>query len=278
MINKKSVFCITVKNEEKNLELLFKTIDNIVNLFKEYYIIFVESDSKDDSKKIIQKYIKIKKNSIMITKNFNNNFNRLKKLEISRNIYLDYIKKNKFLRKFDYMFVLDCGNVNNKLTQEMIKKSITKRVWTAIFPTQSIFYYDIWALRIKKLLNHDCFEMFLNQINQNTKLDQKKIFYQNVSKFFFLNNFYASRYIKVNSAFGGLGIYKIKNILKFSYNSKKSTNSEHVVFNEKINKKFGNLFIDKKLINSSGINVHTFNGILCSISNYFVERFLKKIK
>lgn len=89
---------------------------------------------------------------------------------------------------------------------------------------------------------------------------------------------YKNRYIKVNSAFGGLGIYKINNILKSKYSSENGKNCEHVYFNANINKKFGNMFIDKKLINSSGINIHTINGFLCSYFNFFARRFLKKLR
>ncbi len=89
---------------------------------------------------------------------------------------------------------------------------------------------------------------------------------------------YKNRYIKVNSAFGGLGIYKINNILKSKYSSENGKNCEHVYFNTNINKKFGNMFIDKKLINSSGINIHTINGFLCSYFNFFARRFLKKLR
>ena len=47
---------------------------------------------------------------------------------------------------------------------------------------------------------------------------------------------------------------------------------------QKLNDKYGGLFIDKKLINNSGINLHTINGLLCSKFNYFAKRFLHNLK
>ena len=42
--------------------------------------------------------------------------------------------------------------------------------------------------------------------------------------------------------------------------------------------KIWKLFIlDKNLTNSFGINIHTINILLCSASNYFANRFIKKI-
>jgi hypothetical protein len=59
--------------------------------------------------------------------------------------------------------------------------------------------------------------------------------------------------IEVDSAFGGLAVYKIENFLKFNYeNSEKNFNlSEHVNFNLKIRKNSGRLFIIPSLINFS---------------------------
>lgn len=93
---------------------------------------------------------------------------------------------------------------------------------------------------------------------------------------FFLRN-RKDRYIKVISAFGGMGIYKIKNILDIYYDSKGGKECEHVYFHQKIYNKYNSLFIDKKLINSKGINLHVLYSIAYSFSNFFAKRFYKKI-
>ena len=45
------------------------------------------------------------------------------------------------------------------------------------------------------------------------------------------------------------------------YDSNNGQECEHISINYKLDEKYGNLFIDKKLINSIGINKHTINGI-----------------
>ncbi len=277
MINKKAIFCIPVKNESKNLRNLFLILSKLTKLFKDYYIIFIVSDTTDNSINLINKFSKNKKVKIII-KNFKNYEKRLIKLEKSRNTYLNIIRKNKKLKLFDYMIPLDCGNVNNELNINVIKKILnTSKTWVALFPSQKYLYYDILALRIKNFIEFDCFDKIKIDL-ESKKTNLKKIFYKNLVQYFFLKKYFSSRYIPVISAFGGMGFYKLKKVIQFKYNSLNGTVSEHVEFHKSIYKKYGkNLFIDKNLINSSGINIHTINGLLCSLSSFFCKRFLRKI-
>ena len=89
----------------------------------------------------------------------------------------------------------------------------------------------------------------------------------------FFNFKFNKRYISVKSAFGGLGIYKIKHILHSKYDSKKGLYSEHVLFNKKIIDKDYKLYIDKKLKNSLGLNEH----FLKSFNYCFSPSKLKKL-
>ena len=277
MINKKIIICSTIKNEGNNLNKFFKIIDNIILMFEEYFLIFVESDSTDNSKEIIKNYL-FNKKGILLSKNLEKSLNRIKKLEISRNEYLNYIKKSKNLSLFDYMFVLDADNANNQLKFKDIENSLNKEDWNAIFPNQKIFYYDIFALRIENHLEENFLEKIKNEIGNNQSENLKKIFKKNMTKFFYLNKNFDKRFINVKSAFGGLGIYRLEKVLEFSYESFNGTTCEHVKFNKDIDNKYGKLYIDKNLINSYGINKHTINGILCSNSVFFAKRFLNKIK
>ena len=75
-----------------------------------------------------------------------------------------------------------------------------------------------------------------------------------------------------------MGIYKLNKVINFTYDSNNGKNCEHVEFNKQIYKKYGDcLVLDKNLTNSFGINLHTINILLCSVSNYFANRFIKKI-
>ena len=276
MINKKVVFCIPVRNESSNIKDLFKTLDNLSKSFIDYFIVFIESDSSDDSSSLIKEYL-LNTKGVLINKNLSNIKNRVMRLAISRNEYLSYIKKNDLLKSFDLMIVLDCGGVNNKLTAKKIKKAISQnKNWVGIFPTQKILYYDIWTLRIKNFIDYDCFEELFKAYKKNNKI--KKTFFKLIGKFLFINYLTKSKKINVISAYGGMGIYKLDKVINFTYDSNNGKNCEHVEFNKKIYNKYGDcLVLDKNLTNSYGINIHTINILLCSVSNYFANRFIKKI-
>ena len=276
MINKKVVFCIPVRNESSNLKSLFKTLDKLNLKFEDYFIIFVESDSSDNSSDLIKKYLERRK-GVLINKNLQGIENRVMRLGISRNEYLNFIKNDQSLKTYDLMIVLDCGGVNGSLTAKKIKNAILENENSiGIFPTQKFLYYDIWTLRIDNIINYDCFEELFKSYKKNSKI--RKIFFNLIGKFLFINFIIKTKKINVISAYGGMGIYKLNKVIDFTYDSNNGKNCEHVEFNKQIYKKYGNcLVLDKNLTNSFGINIHTINILLCSASNYFANRFIKKI-
>lgn len=276
MINKKVVFCIPVRNESSNLKSLFKTLDKLNLKFEDYFIIFVESDSSDNSSDLIKKYLERRK-GVLINKNLQGIENRVMRLAISRNEYLNFIKNDQSLKTYDLMIVLDCGGVNGSLTAKKIKNAILENENSiGIFPTQKFLYYDIWTLRIDNIINYDCFEELFKSYKKNSKI--RKIFFNLIGKFLFINFIIKTKKINVISAYGGMGIYKLNKVIDFTYDSNNGKNCEHVEFNKQIYKKYGNcLVLDKNLTNSFGINIHTINILLCSVSNYFANRFIKKI-
>tara|TARA_B100001248_G_scaffold97102_1_gene72126 strand:- start:2781 stop:3614 length:834 start_codon:yes stop_codon:yes gene_type:complete len=276
MINKKVVFCIPVRNESSNLKSLFKTLDKLNLKFEDYFIIFVESDSSDNSSDLIKKYLERRK-GVLINKNLQGIENRVMRLAISRNEYLNFIKNDQSLKTYDLMIVLDCGGVNGSLTAKKIKNAILENENSiGIFPTQKFLYYDIWTLRIDNIINYDCFEELFKSYKKNSKI--RKIFFNLIGKFLFINFIIKTKKINVISAYGGMGIYKLNKVIDFTYDSNNGKNCEHVEFNKQIYKKYGNcLVLDKNLTNSFGINIHTINILLCSASNYFANRFIKKI-
>lgn len=276
MEKKSFIICCTVKNEAKTLKKFFRTLNNLIKNIENYFIIFVLSDSYDDSKNLIVNFLKNKK-GILLEKNFKNEIGRFAKLETCRNFYLEYISNDEELSKFTYMLVLDVDGVNNLLNYRKLNQSIQKESWNGIFASQKLFYYDIFALRKKKYLETDCFKKLKSEIKISSYFNYKNIFYDNISKFFFIKKHFKVRYISVDSAFGGCGIYKLKTCLNYRYNSKNNEVCEHVGFNEQISKNFGGLYIDTSLTNSYGLNLHTINGLLCSISSFMVKRFIKRL-
>lgn len=278
MLDKKVVFCSTVSNEKKNLKQYFALISQLSSIFKDSYLIIVESDSTDGTQEIISEEIKNLKGEISSLGNLKREYTkRSKRLEICRNKYLEIIKKKNLDEKFDYMIVIDADKVNELMNSTILEKSLLdlkENDWSSLFPNQIYLYYDIWALRINNLFENDCFKEFQKLTE---KYSYKKSYYLSVTKkmFFLKNN--SGRYKEVISAFGGFGVYKIDRISEFSYDSKNGSESEHVSFNENIFKKFGSNLIDTKLINSRGLNTHTINSIIFMLSNFFAKKFFNSM-
>ena len=276
MLDKKIIICSTIRNVEKDLENFFQKIDEITLNFQEYFIILVQSNSNDNTIVEANKYLSSRRGTL-INKDLDINLYRTERLEACRNEYLNYIRNYKILSNYDYLLVMDADSMNNSLKFKSLEKSINSEInWNAIFANQRFIYYDIWTLRIKNYIEFDCFQKIKKESIDKKNL--KNIFYNFFTYFFYLNKHFKERFIKVDSAFGGLGIYKLKKILEFTYDSKMGAQCEHVGINEKLNKKYGNLYIDKKLVNSSGLSKHSINGLLCGKSNYFARRFLSIIK
>ena len=274
--SKSIVICSIIKNEEKKLKKYFNTIQIITKYFKDHFIVLVESDSKDNTstlaKKLISKY-----NGVVIETNTDHLKFRTEKISFCRNKYLKYINKN--LQDFDFLIVADVDQVNSNINFKKIENSISSapKDWIGIFANQKFIYYDVWPLRINNHVENDCYQDFIKLSETNST---RKAYYLAVFKKFFLIKKFKDRFIKVKSAFGGFGIYRLKEILNIEYDSNSGIYSEHVLFNNKISKKEKNksLYIDKKLINFTGLNEHILKGIIYSISNYFSKKLLEKFR
>lgn len=276
--NKSIVICSIIKDEEKNLKKYFSTIESITKYFKKHFIILIESDSKDNTLKIAKKLIS-KYNGVVIETNTDHLKFRTEKISFCRNKYLNYIHKNKNLHNFDFLIVADVDQVNSNINFKKIENSISSapKDWVGIFANQRYAYYDIWALRIKDIHNYDCYEKLIELSQTN---NPSKLYFLYIFKKFFLINKLKVRFIKVLSAFGGFGIYKLQNVINLRYDSNFGKNCEHIIFNRRIldTNTENSLYIDKKLINFSGLNKHFFKGLIYSLSKYNAKNLIKKFK
>ena len=272
---KKVVIGSTIKNVEKDIPNFFRLLNKISSLYSDYYIILVESDSTDNTFYIAKKFLEGQKGEVIKVNTDKCNY-RTERISLCRNQIIFEINKNDKLKKFDHLIILDADNINSLLTPKKILNTLNMAPhdWLGIFPNQYFFYYDLWALRIDKYFDYDCFQKFKEYSSHK---NIKKI-YNNIifNKFFIIKKF-KNRFIKVKSAFGGMGIYKLKLVLNSRYDANGGKNSEHVTFHNIItsqNKEI--LYIDKDLINSYGFNEHVFKGFLYRTFDYFARRLSKK--
>ena len=287
----KIIFACAVQNCANHLHSVFENILNISKLFSEVGYVFVENDSIDNTKQILKDWGSDKSNFHLI------NLDGLKtvpirtiRLEIVRNAYLETIRYYDWLRDFDFLVVLDTDDigaypidsseVSNSI--EFLNSSSTR---AAVFANQRGTYYDMWALRLNPQCPSDIWEDVLNYSLENKCSDEVAFAETFAKRIFSIEE--SLEPIEVDSAFGGLGIYKMEFILKNQnpYLGSKTKIvlldddaigysrlqiCEHVHFHAGIKNQGGKMFIFPSLINgfNHGLNFTPsgFKGLLSSIT------------
>lgn len=183
---------------------------------------------------------------------------RTERIAYCRNRYLQSLFTNKVYEDTDLVVIADLDGVNTELTHDAVTSCWAAHTdWDACFANQSAPYYDVWALRHKEWSPNDCWEVFEFLLSRG------------VSRRTALQNAVYSRMlrlpknlepIRVESAFGGLGIYK-KNVLAgaaYSGKTEKDDDTcEHVPLHASLIDKGFKLYVMPSLINC-GWNEHNY--------------------
>lgn len=258
-----------IKNSAYFLPDVFQNLEKIASLFEEVSFIFIENDSIDTTKDVIKAWSKTHANFKLYSLDGLDQYqkNRTQRLEITRNAYINAIQQDQTLHSYNYMIVMDMddrgahplGVDELNLALKFLNESEQR---AAVFANQSVRYYDLWALRHPQLCPFDFWHEVLNTA-LHVASDQEAFdqVYAKMPKCFPTD----TPPIQVESAFGGLGIYKIKFVLNnkaryIGHDYKyflgdnmmfsKLQTCEHVTFHQGILAQGGQMFILPYLINS----------------------------
>ena len=239
----KIVFCGLSKNCGTSLIKNLEFINNFIDTYKDLDIrsIVVESDSTDGSLEYLKKLEAKSSIELFIENNLESTFpSRIERIAICRNVGLNYIKKN-YESLSDLIYVpydndIDLFlNTNEIKFMELIESMFNNENISALFPISDPYYYDIFALRAKGWVNYNA-QKIVGKLKRNVKL------------FSFIWNYVfifrkqlppnKIKILDVNSAFGGIGIYKLGylSLSDLQYvvcKNDKDTYSEHIKFNNK---------------------------------------------
>jgi len=234
---------------------LLSVINNSFKIFAETRFFISESNSRDSTKKTLAKISKENKNFnlILIDDDISIKKYKTERIANARNMALDELIKSDF--NPDYIAVLDLDDINLGLTSQSLLSCWNHKNWNAMFANQPEGYYDIYALR-HDLWNprdwlNDFFDLekdFGKQIALDLSLHSKRIKIKQHANL-----------IPVNSAFGGLGIYTYKEMIKTRYvgiSKQGNPICEHLSVNFDIKNNGGSLFINPGLT-----NVRRYKGI-----------------
>ena len=220
----KVVFAGCARNCSNFLPKVLENIEFYSSFFSESYIVIVENGSTDRTKEIL-KDNKNKKNIFLFEDDLNKLPYRGQRLEKARNLIIETIKKNKNLFSCDLFIMLDLDDIGTYRIEEKnildsIKFLFSKEEIGGVFANQLGTYYDMWTLRDQKYCKNDFWvevlQFLMNNKNSKDKISKSNI--EEVKKNIIDKKTYSFEKnlapIKVESAFGGFGIYKMKYVLK----------------------------------------------------------------
>lgn len=211
-INEKVLICGVAKNCESGFENLYFNILNFSKLFRDYRVIIYENNSLDQTKLLFRSMANCNSRVTFIEEDLSDltlkqlcpkqgNY-RTEYIARARNIVLNYALHSQF-DDYKYLIMLDLDGFS-LINPNEIKDSIdnAQQDWDAIFANGS---YDIYAFR-----SNEC-RFGPELLGRDNWMDIHPQYGRYLAK-----KLQDGNWLKVNSAFGGLAIYKRESV-KGSY-------------------------------------------------------------
>lgn len=175
---------------------------------------------------------------------------RTQRIAHCRNQCIRHIEQANLWGHYDYVVIADLDGVNDALTSEAIASCWDRDDWDVVTANQDGPYYDIWALRHPLWSPNDCWEQarFLAGHGISFYCAMQASVYSRMIRLA-----PDSSWIEVDSAFGGLAIYKSSSLRKAEYiglNGRGEEICEHVSVHTGIRSMGGRIFVNPRLMNA----------------------------
>ena len=254
--DKTVVICILARDCNRALKRNIPQIERVLGYFSDARIIVVENDSIDGTKDTLHQWAAINKNVTVISedtqqvtipksigsgKNPTTSFHRIHKMAQFRNKYLSFIKDNNIISDYIIVIDIDLYKIYPKKIISAIKNAPDD--WCAIFANGLLCsnfpfitkYYDDYAyLPYSSDSNSFTYRERLVNVDELTQYLRK------------------NDYVKVHSAFAGIGIYTYEALCSTEYRALPSSSGEDEVLCEHVSvnldcAKYGSLYVSKKM-------------------------------
>jgi glycosyltransferase involved in cell wall biosynthesis len=260
--DKSAVFVGLARDCAEQLPYVLDNIRVMAGFFAKTAFVFAENDSRDATAEVLEAFGANHSDCYVL--NFDGIAQslpqRTRRFAYLRNRCVAFIRADARLRGYDYLVVMDMDDVNrDPLDPGAIVQAfqfLAARDDTAgVFPNCRGVYYDMWTLREPTLCPGDVWEDQLDYVLTHQVDDMTA--YKNTfePRLFTLPE--TAPPLAVTSAFGGLGVYKLRYALKAEYKGYKSKEAlqagvkhpfrfqvcEHVAFNADIARQGGKLYI-----------------------------------
>lgn len=215
--NKKAVFAGCARGCSNVIQDVLQNISRMAELFEQSAFVFAENDSKDDTKLQLQRWCQNRQNSRVLSLDGLATAVPIRTIRIAtaRNHLISLIRRD--FHSFDFLFVLDCDDVNaGNIDVVRVKNALDflqeDSGCAGVFANQVGTYYDLWALRHPVLCPSDIWEDVCDYAASHWVPDKQAFENTFLKRVFALPT--SAPPLEVDSAFGGLGIYKVESVLK----------------------------------------------------------------
>jgi hypothetical protein len=241
------------RNVGNGIEREIVRLERAFRNFEEISFFVVESDSEDNTIRELEKlqsnrrdfrFISLGALRLKIP-------DRVTRIAFCRDVYMREMRQNPIYQSFDFVCIVDFDLENDSLSASGIESCFSRPDWCGVFANQKGAYYDIFALRAQNWSETNCWESdrLLREEGLDPDISRHIAVYSKMRKVDI-----DAAWIPVESAFGGLAIYRRECIADSNYQSidfLNSGNCEHVLFNKSLVTKNHKLFINPFLTNFS---------------------------
>ena len=202
------VICGVARNCARSIERDLSTLTRAASLFRRVQMLVVESDSSDNTLALLQAMSARNPHLRCISLGHlrQQHPKRTERIAMARNACLDEVAANPIYATASHMIMVDLDGMCRHLTREALATCWADGTpaWDVCGANQGDYYYDVWTIRHPQWCPGDCWREHeaLVPLLGEAAADEVAIFSRMV-------HIAPTRpWIEVDSAFGGLAIYR----------------------------------------------------------------------
>jgi hypothetical protein len=205
LIDKNILICGLCRDIEPYFEEVSKNINLIGSAFKKFDTLFLENDSVDNTKKLLNS----KHYNVLFHDGLKYKYpQRTARIAFCRNTILKTILEEEKYKSVDYILWMDMDDVcSSKIDLKSIESINFNCDWGMMCAFKQTGYYDIWALRHPQYSPDDCIHNLIRDGWHNQWAHEKHV-HSRMRKMNELQKI--DKLIEVDSAFGGMAFVNKK--------------------------------------------------------------------